>query len=320
MTHLLEVQHLSCEFIAPGGRRLKAVDDVSFHIKENEVFGLIGESGSGKTTLGKMLVGLQDKTAGQVRYRDEPLPQHYKAKDFRRYAGIMQMIFQDPYASLNPAMTVSDIIGEGPRLAGQTDDLNSRMVEWLRRTGLSPEYLSRYPHEFSGGQRQRIGIARALILAPEFVVCDEPVSALDVSVQAQIITLLRTLQTGMNLTLIFITHDLAMVRYISDRICVFYLGQVMEIGAADAVYFQPQHPYTQMLIASMPVPEPHLPEQPASATAIESAGTAPSQGCCFADRCPKMMPVCRKERPPLYQLAQGAEPSREVACHLFAPI
>lgn len=319
MTTLINIEHLSCEFPAPGNKTIRAVNDVSFSIAENEVLGLVGESGSGKTTLGKMLVGLEDKTGGEVHYRGELLAQMYQAPDFRRYAGIMQMIFQDPYSSLNPAMTVADIIGEGLRLAGQSDNINKRIAMWLQKTGLSPQHMSRYPHEFSGGQRQRIGIARALILAPEFVVCDEPVSALDVSVQAQIVTLLRELQSSMQLTLLFIAHDLSMVRYVSDRICVFYLGQVVEIGTADAVYFQPRHPYSQMLIASVPQPDPHQRQSSLPVKDTEPSSTAPEVGCCFAGRCPKAIPVCTKQRPPLYSLTADIDPKRQVACHLFAP-
>lgn len=217
---LVEIKGLTKHFDIGKGQIVHAVDDVSFSIAENEIVGLVGESGSGKSTLGKTLLGLHDKTAGEVIYRGNALPQRYGTTDFGAYATRMQMIFQDPYSSLNP------------------------------------DHASRYPHEFSGGQRQRIGIARALILEPEFVVCDEPISALDVSVQAQIINLLADLKERLGLTLLFIAHDLSMVRYVSDRMAVMYLGDLLEIGPSDSVFFDPQHDYTKTLIASNPEPDP----------------------------------------------------------------
>src|SRR5262245_37837904 len=247
MTALVVADRLSKHFSIGGGQVVHAVDEVSLTIDEKEIVGLVGESGSGKSTFGKTLIGLYDKTAGAVSYRGEPLPPRYAPADFQRFAKRMQMIFQDPYSSLNPRMTVGEIVGEGLRLSGENGrNVRDRVADWLRRVGLEPDHMSRYPHEFSGGQRQRIGIARALIMQPEFVVCDEPISALDVSVQAQVINLLDDLKKSLGLTLLFIAHDLSMVRYVSDRMAVMYLGSLIEIGPSHRVYFQPKHPYTQL--------------------------------------------------------------------------
>ena len=232
MKPLVEINHLVKYFDIGTNQRVHAVDDVSFSINPREIVGLVGESGSGKSTLGKTLLGLHDKTSGSVSFAGQQLPQRYQAKDFRAMAPKMQMIFQDPYSSLNPRMTVGEIVGEGLRLQPElsTSDVQERVSHWLSLVGLSPDHRSRYPHEFSGGQRQRIGIARALILQPEFVVCDEPISALDVSVQAQVVNLLGELTRDLGLTLLFIAHDLSMVRYISDRMAVMYLGSLVEVG------------------------------------------------------------------------------------------
>ena len=225
------------------------------------------------------------------------MPQKYAPPTFSAMRKRMQMIFQDPYSSLNPRMTVGEIIGEGLGCIGRQRraEIRERVADWLRRVGLEPDHMSRYPHEFSGGQRQRIGIARALILEPEFVVCDEPISALDVSVQAQVVNLLDELKASMGLTLLFIAHDLSMVRYVSDRMAVMYLGSLVEIGPADRVFFEPQHPYTQLLVGSNPEPDP-IAER--SRSSDEIVGEIPSPvnippGCRFANRCPKVMDVCR---------------------------
>jgi oligopeptide/dipeptide ABC transporter ATP-binding protein len=230
----------------------------------------------------------------------------------------MQMIFQDPYSSLNPRMTVGEIIGEGLRLHSDLNlqQVREQVAQWLRRVGLEPDHMSRYPHEFSGGQRQRIGVARALILEPEFVVCDEPISALDVSVQAQVVNLLDDLKRSMGLTLLFIAHDLSMVRYVSDRMAVMYLGSLVEIGPANDVFFDAKHPYTQILIGSNPEPDPASERKRASTTI---SGEIPSpvnvpEGCRFANRCPKVMDICREKTPQLIPLA---DQQREVACHLY---
>jgi oligopeptide/dipeptide ABC transporter ATP-binding protein len=327
MNTLVTVETLSKFFPIKGGGRVHAVDGVSFTIGEREILGLVGESGSGKSTLGKTLLGLHDKTTGRVCYRDNELPQRYGAADFARQARRMQMIFQDPYSSLNPRMTVGEIIGEGLKLHTnmRTTAIRERVAEWLRRVGLEPDHMSRYPHEFSGGQRQRIGIARALTLEPEFVVCDEPISALDVSVQAQVVNLLDELQASMGLTLLFIAHDLSMVRYVSDRMAVMYLGSLVELGRSDDVFFRPQHPYTQLLVGSNPEPDPKT-ERTRPGTRIQGEIPSPVDippGCRFANRCPKVMDVCRLDRPELIPVSTVHDDTaddaaeRLVACHLY---
>ena len=319
MTDLLVTDHLTKYFDIGRGRRVHAVDQVSVTIAEQEILGLVGESGSGKSTFGKTILGLHDKTSGTVTYRGEELPARYSPKDFQRHSRNMQMIFQDPYSSLNPRMTVGEIIGEGLKLHTNLDARQARdtAADWLTRVGLDPDHMSRYPHEFSGGQRQRIGIARALVLEPEFVVCDEPISALDVSVQAQVVNLLYELKASMGLTLLFIAHDLSMVRYVSDRMAVMYLGSVVEVGPANQVFFEPRHPYTEVLIGSNPEPDPRSERERAS-TAIQGEIPSPVDvppGCRFANRCPKVMDVCRQQTPELIPLAEA--PDRTVACHLY---
>ena len=324
MSALLSLKDLRIGFTSDG-KISHAVKGVSFDIGAGETLGLVGESGSGKSTFGKTLLGLHDKTAGEVLFRGETLPVKYRSVDYQRLAGNMQMIFQDPYSSLNPRMTVGEIVAEGLRLhAGVSNAMaRERVAEWLGRVGLQPDHMSRYPHEFSGGQRQRIGIARALILEPDFVVCDEPISALDVSVQAQVINLLGELKESMGLTLLFIAHDLSMVRYVSDRMAVMYLGSLVEIGRADALYFDPKHPYTEVLIGSNPEPDPEL-ERSRPSTAIQGEIPSPVNvpaGCRFANRCPKVMEVCKTVTPQLIKLknldAVEERSEREVACHLY---
>ncbi|MFK7912726.1 MAG: ABC transporter ATP-binding protein [Pseudomonadales bacterium] len=321
---LVEANGLRKYFDMGKGRFVHAVDDVSLQIAEREIVGLVGESGSGKSTFGKTLLGLHDKTAGSVHYRGERLPDRYGAEDFGRYSQKMQMIFQDPYSSLNPRMTVGEIIGEGLRLHDNQPlaQVRDTVADWLRRVGLQADHMSRYPHEFSGGQRQRIGIARALIMEPEFVVCDEPISALDVSVQAQVVNLLDELKQSMGLTLLFIAHDLSMVRYVSDRMAVMYLGSLVEVGPANEVFFEPQHPYTQILVGSNPEPDPAA-ERQRDSTAIQGEIPSPVNvpaGCRFAGRCTKVMDRCRTETPKLITLKtveNANQATREVACHLY---
>jgi len=313
---LIRAKSVSRHFSLPRGEVLRAVDQMSLDIAPREILGLVGESGSGKTTFGKTLVGLLDRTQGEVWFGDELLPARYTPKDFARFATRSQMIFQDPYSSLNPRMTVGEIIAEGPRLHDRASRANLKdlVAEWLARVGLHPDHASRYPHEFSGGQRQRIGIARALILEPEFVVCDEPISALDVSVQAQVVNLLGDLKASLGLTLLFIAHDLSMVRYVSDRMGVMYLGTLVEIGDADDVFFEPKHPYTKLLISANPEPDPRK-ERSRTATTIKGEIPSPTglgNACPFASRCPKVMEACRAERPALRPVE-----NRLVACHLF---
>jgi oligopeptide/dipeptide ABC transporter ATP-binding protein len=318
---LLSVKDLTIRFRTDEGL-ITAVEEVSFDIGQGEVLGLVGESGSGKSTFGKTLVGLHERTSGEVKLRGQPLPARYKPADFRRYARHMQMIFQDPYSSLNPRMTVGEIIGEGLRL---TTDKSAQAVRddvaaWLGRVGLESGHASRYPHEFSGGQRQRVGIARALILSPEFVVCDEPISALDVSVQAQIVRLLGELKQSLGLTMLFIAHDLSMVRYISDRMAVMYMGSLVETGPADDVYFEPLHPYTKVLVGSNPEPDPES-ERKRASIPIHGEIASPvniGPGCRFASRCASVMPVCRTVTPQL-KAPDPRVPERCVACHLYEP-
>ena len=302
------------------GKRHKAgmrtvVQDVSFDVMQGEIVGLVGESGSGKSTLGKMLLGLHDKTAGTVLFGDEPLPQRYQAGDFQRLACDVQMIFQDTGSSLNPRMTAGESVGEALRLhahrrgPGSTDQRVSAMFD---EVGLGPHLLSRYPHELSGGQRQRVAIARALVLEPRFLVCDEPISKLDVSVQAQVVNLLDRLRHERGITMLFIAHDLSMVRYIADRILVMYRGRLVEEGPATEVFRCPHHPYAQALMNAT------LPPDPAAARALLLTGLnhrrspATASGCAYADRCAKYDPRECQSRPPFVAHGSG----RRAACHL----
>ncbi len=313
---LLELRQLATHFRLDRHRTVHAVDGVSLSLPEHQILGLVGESGSGKSTLGKTVTGLVPRTRGDILYRGQLLPERFRTEDFRRYAREIQMIFQDPYSSLNPRMTAGDIVAEPLLLNGvnNASERRERVAGWFERVGLSPDFMQRYPHEFSGGQRQRLGIARALILEPKLVVCDEPISALDVSVQAQVINLLEELRASLGLTMVFIAHDLAMVRYISDRMAVMYLGALVEEGAADEVYFNPLHPYTQALVASNPEPDPAL-ERSRPPVLIQGEIPSPVNipaGCRFVSRCPQALPRCRAETPEM-QTVQG----RRVACHLY---
>ncbi|MBN4053722.1 ABC transporter ATP-binding protein [Haliea sp. AH-315-K21] len=314
---LLEVKNLKKYFTISRHQHLHAVDDLSFSIGEKEVLGLVGESGSGKTTLGKTLIGIHDKTAGEVFFKGQQLPDSYTKNDFQRQAKDIQIIFQDPYNSLNSRMTAQEIIAEGLLIRDKSNlaEVKDKVAYWLHQVGLSPDYMSRYPHEFSGGQRQRIGIARALIVEPKFVVCDEPISALDVSVQAQIVQLLDKLKDSMGLTLLFIAHDLSMVRYVSDRMAVMYLGSLIEIGPSNDVYFDPKHPYTKALIASNPEPDPKY-EREHETPLIKGEIPSPinlKPGCRFIGRCPMVEARCREETPALREIGEN----RQVACHLI---
>jgi oligopeptide/dipeptide ABC transporter ATP-binding protein len=322
VTPLIDARGVTKHFRIGRGQTVHAVDDVSLSIAAKEIVGLVGESGSGKSTFGKTLVGLHAKTAGEVYLEGERLPRRYEPADFQRYARRMQMIFQDPYSSLNPRMTVGEIIGEGVRLQRGTRRaaLREEVDGWLERIGLERGHGARYPHELSGGQRQRVGIARALILKPTFVVCDEPISALDVSVQAQIVRLLGELKVSLGLTLLFIAHDLSMVRYLSDRMAVMYLGSLVEIGPSEEVYSRPLHPYTQMLVASNPEPDPRS-ERDRATIPITGEIASPiniGAGCRFASRCPQVMDVCQGVTPTLRAAANTAL-DRFVACHLYEP-
>lgn len=316
-TPILEIKGLKKYFEVGKGKRLHAVDGINLTIKENEIVGLVGESGCGKSTLGKTLMGIYPKTEGYIKYFGETLPQEYEAKDYQKYSREIQMIFQDPYSSLNPRMTVKEIIAEGPKVhkMWKEDEVNEKVAECLEKVGLARDHMSRYPHEFSGGQRQRIGIARALALSPKFIVCDEPISALDVSIQAQVVNLLATLKEKSGLTLLFIAHDLSMVRYISDRMAVMYLGSMVELGPSDEVYYEPMHPYTKLLIESNPKADPKLEK---ARERIELKGEIPTPvnmkpGCRFAGRCPVAKPHCQTQTPEWKEVKKD----HFVACHLF---
>lgn len=309
----ISLREVSKNFKVSGGL-LRAVNKVSFDIAKGETLGLVGESGCGKSTLGRVVMGVYQPSEGEIVVKGEPL--HIKsAKDRFKYAKVAQMIFQDPYASLNPRMTVGDIIAEGMEIHKMYDaqKRKERVDELLEIVGLNKEYASRFPHEFSGGQRQRIGIARALAIEPEFLVCDEPISALDVSIQSQIINLLIDLQNKLGLTYLFIAHDLDIVRYISDRIAVMYLGHVMEIGDSDEVYNNALHPYSQALLSAVPIPDPDLEKQKQR---IILEGDVPSpidvpKGCPFAGRCRYAKEKCSEIRPELREI----KPGHQVACH-----
>ena len=313
---LIEVKDLSKHFNVGRNLVLKAVDDVTFNIYKGETFGVVGESGCGKTTCGRTVLGMYDATKGQVLYEGKDIHSMNKKErfDFKKKA---QYIFQDPYASLDPRMTIGSIIAEGMDVHFKMteEERQNKIDRLLNIVGLNKEHGARFPHELSGGQRQRVGIARSLAVEPEFIVCDEPISALDVSIQAQIVNLLNKLQNEMGLTYMFISHDLSMVKHISDRIAVMYLGSVAELAQADMIYEDSLHPYTQALISAIPVPDPHVGRQNKR---IRIEGEVPSpinvpQGCKFAGRCPKCMDICRKENPRLREV----KPEHFVACHLY---
>lgn len=305
---LVQIESL-CKTFNSHGAEVRAVDDVSLTIQRGEVLGLVGESGSGKSTLGRLLIGLHDKDSGKVVVDDVLQRRRYRRADFRRQASRVQMIFQDPDSSLNPRLTVREILREPIRLLRLKGDPAARIQQWLERVNLPLSVLDRYAHELSGGQKQRIGIARALIAEPQLLICDEPISALDVSVQAQVVNLLRGLQSELGLTMLFIAHDLAMVRYISDRIAVMYRGQLMELGQSDTLVAAPRHPYSQLLLASSPVADPNVAMPAVTAPVVQgSTGKANVRaGCQFADRCPHVMDQCRQQRPMLRQLPDSEQ-------------
>jgi oligopeptide transport system ATP-binding protein len=313
---MLSVQDL-CKYFHLGRHlELKAVDHVSFDIFQGETVGLVGESGCGKTTTGRAIVKLHEPTSGKILYRGSDIFKQNKAERLE-YCGNVQMIFQNPYASLNSRMTVSEIVGEGMKIHGQYSkkQQEDRVLELLQKVGLGRDHMSRFAHEFSGGQRQRIGIARALSVNPEFIVCDEPVSALDVSIQAQVINMLKKLQEELGLTYLFIAHDLSVVRYISDRVIVMYLGGIVEEAPADELYRNPQHPYTKVLLSAIPIADP---DKIRSKERIAIKGEIPSpinlgDGCRFADRCPYALERCKSETPQMKELAAG----HRTACHLL---
>jgi oligopeptide transport system ATP-binding protein len=287
---------------------IKAVDGITFDIIRGETLGLVGESGCGKSTTGRAILQLYRPTAGEVYFEGESLTT-IKGEQLRRMRRRMQMIFQDPYASVNPRMTVGDIIREPLLVHGlaKSRERRDRVQELLRVVGLNPYFVNRYPHEFSGGQRQRIGVARALAVNPDFIICDEPISALDVSIQAQIINLLEDLQAEFNLTYLFIAHDLSVVRHISDRIAVMYLGKIVELTGRQELYENPLHPYTQALLSAVPIPDPVVEEQ-RQRVILEGDVPSPANppvGCNFSTRCPVVMDICREQEPEFKDVGEG---------------
>jgi len=320
--YLLEVKNLKEYFNISTGlfksTPLKAVDDVSFAIRKGETLGLVGESGCGKTTVGRTLLHLYKPTAGEIWFDGKKIETKQDIVEFRKKA---TMVFQDPYSSLNPRMTVADIIGEPldvHKLCANKEERQARILELMDHVGLNSEHAARYAHEFSGGQRQRIGIARALAVNPEFIVCDEPVSALDVSIQAQVINMFDELQEKLGLTYLFIAHDLLVVRHISDRIAVMYLGKMVELADAKEIYERPLHPYSKYLLSAVPVPDPKIARANQRIMLegdIPSPLNAPS-GCPFRTRCPHATEACAAEMPEFKEV----EPGHFVACHRVAEV
>ena len=317
---LLEVKNLQKYFVVGKSffgkptAYLKAVDNVSFSLEKGKTLGIVGESGCGKTTMGRTILRLYDVTGGEVWFKGQEVSK-ISDKEFDKLRPNMQMIFQDPYASLSPRLTVGEIIGEAALQHGLVDKANYRsyVLEIMKMCGLQPHYFDRYPHEFSGGQRQRICIARALALKPELVVCDEPVSALDVSIQAQIINMLRELQKELGLTYIFISHDLSVVKHISDEVGVMYLGSMVEYGTKERIFNNTLHPYTKALFSAVPVPNPHVKMNRVILKGDIPSPVNPPKGCKFHTRCDHCMEICKNIPPKYKQVEEG----HYCACHLF---
>jgi len=321
---LLEVNHLQKYFPVRSGlfskvtASVKAVDDVTLDIMPGETFGLVGESGCGKTTVGRTILRLMEPTGGEAIFEGDNIFA-MDSKTLRATRRRMQIVFQDPYSSLNPRMTVGSIVGE-PLLVhklAKGQALTDRVYQLLNRVGLRPEHFSRYPHEFSGGQRQRIGIARALALNPKFIVCDEAVSALDVSIQAQIINLLKDLQEEFHLSYLFITHDLNVVQYIAKRIAVMYLGKLAEVAPSETLFMNAKHPYTRALLSANPLPDPTTKHERILLPGDVPSPLNPPSGCRFHTRCPEVMDHCKTTEPPLIQISTR-EDNHKVWCHLYA--
>ena len=311
---LVRAEHICKYFKIGGGRMLHAVEDVNLDIHRGETLGLVGESGCGKSTLGRTLMGIYQPTKGKLIYDGKPVDLSNK-KDRFAFAKKAQIVFQDPYASLDPRMTVGSIIEEGMIIHNMYDAKRrqERVAELLSIVGLNREHANRFPHEFSGGQRQRIGIARALAIEPEFIVCDEPVSALDVSIQAQIINLLKSLQEKRNLTYLFISHDLSVVEHISDTVGVMYLGNLVEYGATPDIFSHPLHPYTKALFSAIPIPDPTIRRERIVLQGSIPSPANPPKGCKFHTRCPYATERCKTEAPK----QREAEPGHYVVCHLY---
>ncbi len=312
---LIKVENLKKYFNVGKNAVLKAVDGVSFEIKEGETLGLVGESGCGKSTTGRTMIRLYEATEGEVIF-DGMNVHELDRQQLKKFTRQSQMIFQDPYASLNPRMTVTDIIGEGIDIHGlyKGKKRQERIYELLETVGLNREHASRFPHEFSGGQRQRIGVARALAIEPKFIVCDEPISALDVSIQAQVVNMLIELQEELGLTYLFIAHDLSMVKHISDRIAVMYLGKIVELADSKTLYEDPTHPYTEALLSAIPVPDPEF-ERNRKRIILEGdvpSPINPKPGCRFAGRCRYAQDICFEKDPEFIEI----KPDHFVACHM----
>ena len=310
---LIQVKELR-KYFSVGDKKLKAVDGLNLDIYPGETVGLVGESGCGKSTAGRTIIRLYEPTSGEVLFNGKNIYDN-KEREMAKVRRDIQVIFQDPYASFNPRMTVEEIIGE-PFAIHRTlggKKRKERIKELLRLVGLREDHISRFAHEFSGGQRQRIGIARALALDPKFIVCDEPISALDVSIQAQVVNLLKNLQQKMGLTYLFIAHDLSMVKYISDRILVMYLGKMVELAESEELYEDPLHPYTKALLSSVPIPDPELRRERIILKGDVPSPIDPPSGCVFRTRCPAAMDVCAKVVPEW----QEVKPGHFTACHLY---
>lgn len=318
---LLKVDQLKQYFPIKGGffgrtiNHVKAVDDITFDIKQGETLSIVGESGCGKSTTGRAILRLDEPTSGSIHFQDKDLLILGK-KEMRRTRKDLQVIFQDPFASLNPRQTIGKILGEALAIQNVVpkEKRKSRIEELLGHVGLRPESMERYPHEFSGGQRQRIGIARALAVDPKLIICDEAVSALDVSIQAQVLNLLKSLQRQFDLTFLFISHDLGVVRHISDRVMVMYLGKIVEIADKKSIFEQPQHPYTRALLSAIPVPNPVHERERILLTGDVPSPIDPPNGCRFHTRCPFVQDICKTQLPELKRSAQN----HQVACHIVS--